>query len=425
MTSNESAPEGFVKRGTTLEGRVAQLLRLMGYNVTRNQTIEGHEIDVYGEKDGNRLIVECKEYHKTLISRELIMIFSARVRDIKPDESWFVTIYDFDQSALELCKRYGIRAINGYDLEELEDEAIVKKGSIAPGAIPAEDRYLRLLERRRTELSREKRRYEEISRVAGQVNSLRQQRIELPAFLFPKTQSDLEEKYLWLNDLEEMPKMCQDATIERMIVNLGPQPRVKGFEVVKKSKYSLAAMIALMVLAANILVAYYFEPWFFDLRRRPDSWNLMVLPYFLPTIIIAISAVIFRKSLVYRRTTRSVRPATDSQLVNNVLYLAEAAHSIIADPFDVSSQRLYDLRLNLANGDELGVPINYVVEKGTWLIRGIQVRLVHEISKDTGAEDIIVPLANAEFQLSDIASRIQVNALYVLSDSFLKEKKMS
>jgi hypothetical protein len=84
------------------------------------------------------------------------------------------------------------------------------------------------------------------------------------------------------------------------------------------------------------------------------------------------------RSLVYRRTTRSVRPATDSQLVNNVLYLAEATHSTIADPFDVSSQRLYDLRLNLANGDELGQPINYVVEKGTWLIQGIQVRLVHE-----------------------------------------------
>jgi len=30
---SEEAPEGFAKKGTTLEGRVGQLLRLMGFNV--------------------------------------------------------------------------------------------------------------------------------------------------------------------------------------------------------------------------------------------------------------------------------------------------------------------------------------------------------------------------------------------------------
>ena len=62
-------------------------------------------------KDGKKIIVECKEYYTQLISRDLILIFSTKVRDIMPDEAWFVTINDFEPSALELCKRYGIRSI--------------------------------------------------------------------------------------------------------------------------------------------------------------------------------------------------------------------------------------------------------------------------------------------------------------------------
>ena len=367
------AAEGFAKRGTTLEGLVAQLLRLMGYSVIRNQIIEGHEIDVYAEKDSRKIIIECKEYYTELIPRELILIFSAKVRDIKPDESWFVTISDFDASALELCKRYGIRAVNGYDLEELEDEAIVKKGSAVPGEIPAEDRYLRLLERRRTELSREKSRYEGIGRVAGQINSLRQQRIELPAFLFPTTMSDLEEKYIWLNDLENMQKMCPNATVERIIASLGAPPRIKGFEVMKKNEYHLAVVLALMALFVNIVFAYYSIPWFFNLRRTPDVWTLVGLAYFLPSILATILAWYFRRKLVYTRIRRSVTPATDSQLMNNVLYLPEATRSENIDSLDVSSHKLYDLRISLVDGDELGYPNNFIIEKGSWLIQGIQV----------------------------------------------------
>jgi hypothetical protein len=68
----------------------------------------------------------------------------------------------------------------------LEGEAITAKGQVTPGQLPPEDRYLRLLERRRTELSREKRRFEEIGRVAEQVNSLRRQQIVLPPFLLAR-----------------------------------------------------------------------------------------------------------------------------------------------------------------------------------------------------------------------------------------------
>jgi hypothetical protein len=422
MISDGSAVEGFAKRGTTLEGRVAQLLRLMGYDVVRNQTVEGHEIDVSGKKNGRRIIVECKEYYTELIPRELILIFSAKVRDIKPDESWFVTISDFDQSALELCKRYGIRPVNGYDLEELEDEAIVKKGDVAPGTIPAEDRYLRLLERRRTELSREKRRYEEISRVAEQVNSLRKQQIALPPFLFPTTERDLEERYISLRELEEMPKTCQDGTIQGIVVNLGLQPRVKGFDVTRVKKYSLAAVVALAVLGINLLAMYYFEPRFFDPRRMMDTWNLLVISRLAPTLFAIVFAVVLRRSLIIRRTYRSVIPVSDSQFLNNVLCLPGVSHSLVDDPFDMLSQRLYNLRMSLVDGAEIGYPVNYVVERSTWLIQGIHVRLSPEHSKDTGLEEITIPVANAQFELSEKLSRIKVNAVYVLGDTFLKER---
>ena len=142
---SEERPEGFPKPGTTLEGRVANLLRLMGYNVSRNIFIKDHEIDVYAEKDSENIIVECKEYYTQKISRDLILIFNTKVRDIMPSESWFVTINDFDSSARELCNRYGIRAVNGYLLEEFEDSAIKKIGDVDFGDIPREDRLLRRL----------------------------------------------------------------------------------------------------------------------------------------------------------------------------------------------------------------------------------------------------------------------------------------
>ena len=72
----------------------------MGYDVSRNVIIEDHEIDVCGEKEDHTIIVECKEYYTQLINRDLILIFATKVRDIRPSEAWFVTINDFEDSAL-------------------------------------------------------------------------------------------------------------------------------------------------------------------------------------------------------------------------------------------------------------------------------------------------------------------------------------
>jgi hypothetical protein len=219
-----------------------------------------------------------------------------------------------------------------------------------------------------------------------------------------------------------MPKTCQDGTIQGIVVNLGLQPRVKGFDVTRVKKYSLAAVVALAVLGINLLAMYYFEPRFFDPRRMMDTWNLLVISRLAPTLFAIVFAVVLRRSLIIRRTYRSVIPVSDSQFLNNVLCLPGVSHSLVDDPFDMLSQRLYNLRMSLVDGAEIGYPVNYVVERSTWLIQGIHVRLSPEHSKDTGLEEITIPVANAQFELSEKLSRIKVNAVYVLGDTFLKER---
>ena len=405
----EESPEGFAKRGTTLEGRVAQLLRLMGYNVSRSHVIEGHEIDVYGETDGKRIIVECKEYYTQLIPRDLILIFATKVRDIHPDEAWFVTINDFEPSALELCRRYDIRSVNGYDLEEFEDEAIKQKGDVNLGNIPPEDRYLRRLNRRRTELSREKRRSGEIRRVIDQINSLRIQRIDLPPYLFPATERDLEEKYIWLSDLEKMPKRVEDGSISDIIVNLGGQPQVRGFKITKEKEYPLALPLILGILGLSFLLIFLQGP--------------LNLQYYLIPIILSIVVYYFRDKITHNTTQIMNRRCSDAEVGRTSIFFPRSSEPFVDDPGDISSQDLFDLDMQLVDKTNLGESIDLVVEKGTWMIRGVQVQVNQEIAQETGVEKSIIPIKNLEFLTEEGQHKIKVNALYVLGDTFFTERK--
>ena len=410
---SEEITLGFTKRGTTLEGRVAQLLRLMGYNVSRNEIIEGHEIDVYGEKEGKRIVIECKEFYTQLISRDLILIFATKVRDINPDEAWFVTISDFENSALELCKRYVIRGINGYDLEELEEQAIIKKGEFDFGSIPPEDRFIRLLNRRRIELSREKRRYEEIRKVVDQINSLRIQRIELPPYLFPTTEKDLEEKYIWLTDLEKTPKISEEGKITDMIVNIGGRPRIRGFKISKEKKISLAPFLALVFWIISIFLFYQ--------RARFDM--IIILQYFSPSFVLSIIVIYFRNKIVHKSIQIINRSIVDAEIGTRVLYFPRTSEPFVDDPWDLQSQKMFDLDVKLIDETYLGTSIDYVVEKSTWLIRGIRIQLNPEISKETGMGRSIIPIRNLEVSIQDRLPEIKVDALYVLSDKFFTERK--
>lgn len=411
----EESPEGFAKPGTTLEGRVAQLLRLMGYNVTRNIVIRDHEIDVFGEKENHKIIVECKEYYTQLISRDLILIFATKVRDIMPDEAWFVTINDFESSALELCRRYGIRSINGYDLEQLEDEAIKLMESVEFGRIPPEDRLLRLLKRRRTELSREKRRINEIQKTMNQIASLRIQRIELPPYLYPTTESDLEEKYIWLSDIEKMPKELEEGHLYNIdvIVNVSEQLFIKGFKMTRGVQRQLAFILIAFIWIISISVMY----------QQGLLYEYAGLIYLIIPIILSIIVFYFKEHIVQQVTQTINRPIIDAEIGKTSITFPRSSKPFTDAPGDLLSQNLYNLDLNLIDETHLGKSDNFVVEKETWTIKGVLVHLPKEISEEVGIDRSIIPTQDISFVYQNGQLKMIVNAIYVLGEIFLKERK--
>jgi Holliday junction resolvase-like predicted endonuclease len=423
----EEGSEGFSKKGTTLEGRVAQLLRLLGYNIQRNLILEGHEIDVCGEKDNRRIIVECKEYYEQLISRDLILIYATKVRDIQPDDAWFVTINDFEMSALELCKRYGIRAINGYYLEELEDKAITEKDRVELGAIPAEKKYLRRLHRRRTELSRENRRESEIRGVVDEINTLRKKSLVLPSFLFPTSERELEEQYVWLNEVEQMPKIIEGGEIGTTIVNLSGQPTVKGFRLSIVKIRKLTAYIIALIWVLMGIAFYGRETEFFDALWMGDvemiyARVLTPVLYGVVALIFSIIPFILKDRLVIRSLKVTTMPSHNAVFVGRTLSFPTISEELPLNPLDVQSQQMYNRNVYLIDQQYLGLAKDYVVEKASWGIRAIRVDLDKRYSDETGEDTILVPTENASLVLDGGQIKITVNAIYILGDSFSQEK---
>jgi hypothetical protein len=74
------------------------------------------------------------------------------------------------------------------------------------------------LSRRQIELSRERRIYDAIRKVVEQISSLHKKYIELSPFLFPVSEGDLDEKYVWLSDLDKMPKSIDNGEVKNVIV---------------------------------------------------------------------------------------------------------------------------------------------------------------------------------------------------------------
>lgn len=404
---SEEPPEGFPKPGTTLEGRVAHLFRMMGYDVSRNYFIEGHEIDVYAEKGDERIIVECKEYYRQLISRDLILIFTTKVRDIRPSEAWFVTIFDFEPSAIELCNRYGIRAVNGYSLEEYEDEAIKNIGSVEYGDIPREDRILRRLKQRRAELSKENRRQVDIRRVVKQINGLRIQKIELPSYLMPASEQDLEEKYIWLSGIDKMPKISEEGTVQNIIVHIGNIPHVKGFKISKELKTELWIAAVLLTWAVSIAAIW----------QRFEVYYLI--------IPLAITGVIYyyREKVVYKTTRTVYRKTADSIIGSEAIVIPVSQEEFTETLGDYPFPDLIGLDSLLVDQSKVGVSSDFIVEKGSWVIKGLQIVLNQEIMSEVGNSTAIIPMQNAEFSILAKKREIKIKALYVLDDYFLKERK--
>jgi hypothetical protein len=91
---------------------------------------------------------------------------------------------------------------------------------------------------------------------------------------------------------------------------------------------------------------------------------------------------------------------------------------------DHPSKKLYDLNVFLVDKRYLGKSNDYIIEKGSWLIRGLQVQLAPDISKETNVDQTIIPTKDLELSIIGPQPEIKVNALYVLGDLFFKERKM-
>ncbi|MFQ5950448.1 MAG: restriction endonuclease [Candidatus Geothermarchaeales archaeon] len=400
--------EGYAKQGTTLEGRVAQLLRIQGYRVIRNDIVEGHEIDVHAEsEDGKRILVECKEYYRKLVDREKVLIFATKVRDIEPDEAWFVTISDFEPPAHELCRRYGIRPINGFDLEELEEKAA--QGPITLGPVPEEDRILRFLMRKRAQLRRKRRRGGQLKRVAQQISQMTRPEIALPPYLFPTEAEELEEKHIWLSDVRGIEKRHQKGTVHR--VYLTPSPlRVRAFGITETREISLVWLVAAVSLVLTAVAS---------------NVEQYVAAVFLGLVFIA--SLVFHKQLRLRREDTYLYPPKQAVFVSKkVLYFPEVppVNRLRPSANDILSNRAYGIPGLLVDGSRLGSVSDFLIDKSNWQIIAVKVSNEGAVPEETGNKESIIPVTESAVIGPPEHLELRINAVYVLGETFLKEEEL-
>jgi hypothetical protein len=324
-----------------------------------------------------------------------------------PSEAWFVTINDFDSSARELCNRYEIRAVNGYMLEEFEDSAIKKIGDVEFGDIPREDRILRRLKQRMSELSKEKRRSGEIRKVIDQISELRVQHIELAPYFMPASESDLEEKYILLSEIHDLPKITEEGSVENIIVNVVGTPLVRGFRIVKsiETKLYLPALVVMWLLA--IAAIYY----------RVEIFYLAI-----PVVLTGVFYY-YRERMVYMTEQVINRKMSDAVFESDRILLQVAPEQFVDDLGDHPYPDLVDLDMCLVDDTHAGFSHDFIVEKESWIIRGIQLQLKQDYVSEIGDSKTIIPTQYTEFSFTPEKNEIRINALYVLDDNFLMVKK--
>lgn len=394
---------GFVKPGTTLEGRVAQLLRIQGFKVMRNKVVEGHEIDVYAKgKDGKTIAVECKEYYTELVDRDKILIFAAKIHDIKPDEAWFVTISDFEPPALELCKKYGMHAVSGYKLEELEERAT--KGKIELGPIPKEDRLFRHLQRKRLEMGSGIRRDAELRRMAEDIYKWsKKPETLMPPFLIsvdPSAEEKVEE--IWYSDLQKMKKICELGKVEEMNVDVtSTPPRITGFQVTKKYKVSISPFIALIALIAGVIGAYIVAV---------NFW------YIIPILPIFVALFLAYRSIGKILRSRTYFVPTGSAYLEKGEIILSAEGASTSPMIEVKPLLPSRLPARLVDGTVLGSSIDYSIDLSTWTFKSVKVKCDKKIKDDTGYEEATIPIEKVSVVMGEGAPQIQVSAKYILGE---------
>jgi hypothetical protein len=104
--------------GHPFEQLVAALLAAEGFSTKVGVLLQGkcvaHETDVLAEKDGRRLLVECKYHNQPGIRSDVkvTLYVWARFQDVgKFDEAWLVTNTKFTEEAIRYAECVGMRAI--------------------------------------------------------------------------------------------------------------------------------------------------------------------------------------------------------------------------------------------------------------------------------------------------------------------------
>ena len=181
-----------LRPGTSLEERVASLLRNMGYYVEQHKILAGHEIDVWGEdNNGKTIAVECKEHYTTgPITTHYVVKFIGVIADLQkvmgvPDEAMFVSITGFIDEARDMLERNGIIPLDREALLSLEQRATTLENIKPSHSI--HDRAILKLTMELQGLKRELRRREQINSLSAKIEKLKL-RLELetlPSFLQP------------------------------------------------------------------------------------------------------------------------------------------------------------------------------------------------------------------------------------------------
>ncbi len=137
----------FGPSGYPFEKFVASLLRHKGYKTKEGKILPGrcvkHEVDVLAEKDGKRIMVECK-FHNNAKYRSNVKVslyVQSRFEDInayykmnkdngtKCDESWIVTNTKFTKDAIDYAECVGIKVLSwGYPKKESLEHIIESHG---------------------------------------------------------------------------------------------------------------------------------------------------------------------------------------------------------------------------------------------------------------------------------------------------------
>lgn len=124
--------------GYPFEKFFAGILRHLDYKTLINQILKGkcvnHEIDVIAEKDGKKILVECKFHHRSGLKTNIktALYVWARFLDLKDeqnfDQAWLVTNTKLTTQAIKYSQCIGMKLIswnyrNEWSLRELIEDS--------------------------------------------------------------------------------------------------------------------------------------------------------------------------------------------------------------------------------------------------------------------------------------------------------------